>query len=286
MRIFLYKVVSEPSSFDFAERLRHIHGLPVDQRNRDRNLDHIRLEALREQRELVFADFIKIRMHHGPAKAGLETPVQGFDLESDEGFGEETAMVYDPKTGYAVVQYNHHGSWPSAIAEYVGLFVHTSPTLVDFVPKLDAAVHAKIRRASIVKKLTLAIAPKALSDDDYAQQAGLTSGIREIATQSNAERLEITISARRARSGSLNIHLQSLSQWIRRLGGGAGDSPILTARATASEDERSPSEVLDLIEHRVTSEAELTPGPDKRYPLSARWNALEVAFNAWRPLMT
>jgi hypothetical protein len=286
MRIFLYKVVSEPNTFDLAERLRHIHSLSVDARNRDRNLDHVRLEDLREERGLMFADFLKIRMHHGPAKAGLDTPVEGFDLDSDEGFGEETALVFDPSNGHIVVQYNHHGSWPTAIAEYIGLFEHSNPVSIDFAPKLDASVHAKIKRAKIVKKLTLAIAPKALSDEDYDAQTSLGSGIREIARRSDAERIEIVISARRSRSSSLNIDLSFLNQWIRRLGGSSEGSPILTARATATDDERSPSEVLDLLEHRLTSEAELTPGLDKRYPRLDRWNALERAFNTWRHLMT
>jgi hypothetical protein len=285
MRIFLYKVVSQPHEFDFAGALRHIHSREVDERNRSRNLDHIRLEALREERGLMFADFLKIRMHHGPAKAGLDSPVEGFDLESDEGFGEETAIVYDPSTKHVVVQYNHHGPWPVAISEYIGLFVHTNPANIEFAPKLDAAVHAKIRGATIVKKLILGIAPKKLTDDDYEQATSLGAGIRHISQRTDAEKIEIVISASRSRSSGLDINLPILSRWINRFRGAGKDSPVLTARATATNSEENPAEVLDLLLHRLTAEATLQPGPDKRYSRNDRWNALERAFNSWRPLI-
>lgn len=286
MRIFLFKVVIGSDSFNLSTRLRHISSLPVEERNRERNTDHIRLEHLDEQRDLLFADFLKIRMHHGPAKAGLDTPVEGFDLGDDEGFGEETAFLFDPNTGYAVLQYNHHGPWPSAIAEYLGMFIHDDPVIIEFAPKLDPTVHAKIKRAKIVKKFALTVAPKCLGEEDYQQQGSLGSAIEQLSTHADAERLEIVVSASRAKGSSLNLSLQSLSQWVRKLGGSSDHSPILTARATTKADDNSSSEVLDLLEHKITKDADLIPGHDKRYPRNERWNALEVAFNSWRNLMT
>src|SRR5712671_1150043 len=121
MRIELYKL-KKPAAFDFGTRLDAIVRTPLEDRNRARNANFIRLETHEQRGGLWLCDFVKIRMDHGPSKAGLTQPAKGFELKNDEGFGEETAFLWDSTNDWCVIQYNHFGVRPSAIAEYLSLF--------------------------------------------------------------------------------------------------------------------------------------------------------------------
>jgi hypothetical protein len=282
MRIELYKLVKTPASFDIAACLHGVFTASLQARNRARETDLIRLETLEQRDSLWFCDFVRLRMHHGPAKAGVAAPVEGFDLGRDDGFGEETAFLWDSSNDWCVVQYNHYGVRPNTIAEYLSEFVHDASVHIELAPKIDERIHAKIKAKKIVTKLVLSVAPKELSDTDFDLGAGLGTATKAL-KQSDADRVEITIATRKQEG--LNFNLTSLEQWIRRIGGKREDSPVGTARATAHEEFGGSSEVLDLLHARVTSDAILKPGVDKRYPRADRWNAIQHAHTKWRHLM-
>lgn len=221
-------------------------------------------------------------MNHGPSKAGLSQPAKGFDLGADEGFGEETGFLWDSTNDWCVVQYNHHGVRPGAITEYLGLYVHEDPITLELMPKLDEKIHAKLRAKKLVTKVSLSVAPQALSDDDFDLGGGLGAATKAL-KRSDAERIEITVSAP-ARRG-LDFNLVDFAGWLKRLGATSGDSPVTAARATARESAKDEPEVLDLLKHRIITEAEMTPGIDKRYPVKDRWDALHRAHSSWKHLM-
>lgn len=282
MRIELYKLIKDQAAFDVGARLTEIADKQLNQRNRKRDNDFVRLEALKQKGNLWFCDFVRLRMHHGPGKAGTSTAAQGFELEKDEGFGEETGFLWDASNDWCVAQYNHYGVRPSTVAEYLGEFIHDQPVGLELVPKIDDKIHAKIKSKKVITKLVFAVAPKELSDNDYDLGAGLGRATKDL-RQSDAERVEIIISTRK-KSG-LDFNLRKLEQWIKKVGGG-DDSPVLAARATAHEEFKAGStEVLDLLHARITSETELRPGADKRYSREDRWNALHRAHTSWKRLM-
>ena len=290
MRIELYKILSDPNGFDLGKRIQTIVQASLEKRNRKHNLELLRLEAFEKRGPLWLCDFVKIRTHHGPAKAGIGEPVKGFGLKKDQGFGEETAFLWNSTNNWCVVQYNHHGVRPSSIAAYLGEYVHDEHVLLELAPKLDDKIHAKIRSKKVVNKFTLTVAPKALSNHDFDVGAGLGEAARALKQQSDADRIEITITAKRGRS--LDLSLTELASWIGRLAGhtqsaaGANaTSPIKTARATARDTTHDTPEVLDLLHHRITTEEALSPGSDKRIPVKARWDAVNRAHDSWKHLM-
>jgi len=282
MRIELYKLNKDPRAFDVGARLQSVFAAPLEARNRKRGADFIRLETHEQRGNLWLCDFVRLRMDHGPSKAGLSQPAQGFDLDTDQGFGEETAFLWDSSNDWCVVQYNHHGVRPTAIAEYLSLFIHTDPVALELMPKLDDKIHAKLRAKKLVTKVTLSVAPKELSDDDFDLGGGLGTAAKAL-KRSDAEHIEITISAP-ARRG-LDFSLTEFAGWLKRLGGASEDSPVSAARATARETPADAPEVLDLLKHRITTEAEMTPGVDKRYPIKDRWDAVHRAHTSWKHLM-
>ncbi len=106
MKIELYKL-DKPQGVDLKSRISRIHAQNINARCRTRTGGLMRLEALEKRGALWLMDFVKIRLHHGPSKAGENCPAQGFELEQSEGFGEETAMLWNSSNDWCVLQYNH-----------------------------------------------------------------------------------------------------------------------------------------------------------------------------------
>lgn len=281
MRIELYKLRREPTNFDVLGRLDVILKTPLKDRNRARNADFIRLETHEQRGNLWLCDFVKIRMDHGPSKAGLSVAAKGFDLRTDEGFGEETAFLWDSTNDWCVVQYNHYGVRPTAIAEYLSLFVHENPALLELLPKLDDKIQAKINAKKLVTKFVLSVAPKEISGNDYDLGAGLGDAAKAL-KKSDADHVEIIITAAK-RHGGLDLKLPDFMNWLKKLGPAGDDhSPVTVARATAAETQDDEPETLDLLHHRITADSQIQAGRDKRYPRKERWDAIHQAHTAWK----
>ena len=284
MRIDLLKL-NPPRGFDLARQIVAISLLPLDRRNRMKAEDNIRLEYHEQHGHLWYCDFIRLRMNHGPSRAGVGTAVQGFDLGEDEGFGEETAFLWDSRTNWCVVQYNHYGVRPQTIADYLGDWDHENPVALELQPKIDNTIQAKVQTKTHISKVTVVVAPKLMGDEDFDIGGGLGTATKALKRESDADRIEITISAKRTRSIDLNGPI--LRRWALRLADkiSGREAAVSTARITArAEDDRS-AEVLDLLRATVTDEADLTAGADRRYPREARWGALAAAHLRWADLM-
>jgi hypothetical protein len=284
MRIDLVKI-NMPEDFDLAGRLTQIHCLPHEGRNRERDRQIMRLEVLEKRGHFWLCDFVKVRMDHGPGKAALDKAITGFNLKEKEGFGEETALLWDTKTNYCVIQYNHHGPRDTSIAEYIAFWERDSLVDFSFAPKLDDSIHAKLRKKKIVRKFTLSCAPKKLSNADYETNTSLSASIASLG-QTDADLIHITVSVSGSKDRSLNFSLPAISDWIQRVGGSSKDSPVKAARATAKGNETEASEVLDLLHHRITTEKAVSPGKDKRYSLNDRWALLQQAYYEWKSIIT
>lgn len=284
MRIDLYTLVPHPESYNVQENIERLLTLDLANRNRQRQVNYIRLEHAKYVRGLWYCDFVKVRMDHGPARAGLNAEVEGFDLARDEGFGEETGFLWDTSNNYCLVQYNHYGVRAAAIAGYLSEFSEV-PGGVMFLPRIDEKIHDKIRRKKLVSRFEVTIAPKLLDDGDFDAGMAVGAAAKDLKS-TGAERVTIEISSA-ARAGFLRYPLTSLAKWVERLVGRSEDeTPLVSsARATAREEEDEKPEVLDLLSHRITTDVELKAGADKRYSREDRWAALAQAHLAWKKVM-
>lgn len=279
MRIDLYKV-NKPSAFDLAVRFEEISRARLKSRNRHANGEFVRIEAVKQAGALWFADFVKVRTHHGPSKAGIDAPAAGFQLAADEGFGEETALLWDSRNNWCAVQYNHYGVRAQAMATYLALFDPQHPVPFEFVPKIDEDVHAKVERTNLVTKIDIAVAPKKLSDADFRAGAILGDAVK-LLRGADADQIEIVISTRRRKRG-LEFNARGIQRWVERLT--ETEAAVRAARITVKENVFAKAEVLDLLNQRVTTDEEIEPGVDKRYPQDERWKALERAHRGWKDL--
>jgi hypothetical protein len=279
MKIELYQL-QKREDFDLLGRIKQIMSKTIKQRTRERGTGRIRLEQYEVVGDqFVFMDFIRLRVDHGPAKAGEDTPAIGFELGPLDGFGEETAMVWDLKNNYCCIQYNHFGVRAKSISEYLSLFFHERPENILLIPKIDSRVHAKLRSKRLVKKISVSIAAKELSEADFNEGMSLGGATRELA-QTGADQVEITITARQ--KNHLDINLKKFVSWISSIGRESEKNVVQSAHVTASEGLDDRAEILDLLHHKVTLEFDLTPGKDKRYSVSDRYGALKWAHSQWK----
>jgi hypothetical protein len=281
MKMELYKL-TKPAGFNLKARIDYVMSQDLIQRNRVRTGGLIRLEQVEKRGDLWLCDFLKIRTDHGPSKAGENVPAQGFELGPKDGFGEETALLWNTANDWCVLQYNHHGSRSNSVAEYLAHYIHAEPVELHFLPKIDDDIQAKILHKTHVNKISFSIAPREVSDADYAYGAGLGEATKML-KNCDADHIEITLSAHR--KNRLGLTLSDFVKWIEHIRHGADNSPIGSAHATAREYEDEAPEVLDLLHNRITAEVEILPGVDKRYSMKERFDAIHRAHDGWSHLM-
>jgi hypothetical protein len=282
MRIELWKITRGiPHNFDIGGRIKHILGKPISERARSKGVsDYIRMEEAEHRSGKWLLDFTLTRTQSGPAKVSIDQPATGFQLAPDEGFGEETAFLWDPSNDWCVIQYNHHGARPKSMVEYLGNFDPSNHAELGLIPKLDQQVHSKIMSKKLVTKFTVSVAAQEASDYDYGFGESVNNGISRMKSSTGAERIEFTISASKKRG--LDVDLAAFFSRFTRRDTGPINGAHAVIRSTADDE----PECIDLLTNRIVKTEDIRSGQDKRYPREARWNALLRAHDGWRNLMT
>lgn len=286
MTVHLYKVLAPVAPL--REALEFIQQCAVADRNRDTSHYEMRLEAAAPPRsgrafgKFWLLDFTKLRFDHGPGRVKRTAPIRSFHLAEDEGFGEETAALYDPLTEHIVIQYNHNGPRASAIAEYLSLCEPDIDRNFEFLPKLDGNVQVKFAKQGILKKLTFRIA--APSPTSAMREAGVSVGRAiDLSDEVGAHSIDVTLSAGRGKLHDNRVR-HIVNNLLRfRDNDRRHDSNELSAlRVHGKVDEVSPIEELDFLVPKISMEIDGIQRDDGlRYTRDSRWSALLRARNGW-----
>ncbi|GFE96549.1 DUF6731 family protein [Gluconobacter sp. Gdi] len=281
MKIIAFKVF-ERTDISFEKILEHIDCLPYKNRLRTISYSPLRIEKIkRENGNLFFLDFSK-RRNSGPGKMLEDAPMEDFELKDGQGFGEETAALYDKDTSILVMQYNHYGPRISSISNYFFQFARelsgkTKQTDDGFnfsaITKREPADEMNV--ASIIKCLEFSIDVPDFSSESTMKNTSLSKFLDNNLV-SGSDTLSVQIRASRKRGRSLAV--QDIKSAARLL---VKEQNIQTLKLKTQEDENSPTHVLDLLEARLTEEVNLTLGDQQRYPDVVRWTALKRAYYKW-----
>lgn len=286
MKIHAYKVVRDKDSVPLAQVLESISNQRrLDTRIRRVYGADVRAEAVRQKAGIWLLDLVRIRTNHGPGKVGRDSPVTGFDFAPGEGFGEETAALFDPSTDYMLVQYNHVGVRAGAIAEYLSVYDPYSSNAYQLRPKFASDVETRLRRQTITKDITFQIDLPKMTSTDREYGHDLASAI-EFGREKGAERVTVSISVHgRSRDKGLRAGAKQTISSLRRLMGSDPDA-VRRLEISGKEDADAITETLNLVAHRLTEEfGDLRLGADLRYPRAERWRALERAKNGWKSVL-
>jgi len=285
MKVHAFKVELSDGSSSLEDVLQQIAGeVRLRERIRLVNQIELRAESIDQQDGLWLLDFVRIRTNHGPGKVGRDTEVEGFDFEDEEGFGEETAALYDPTTGYILIQYNHFGVRAGAISDYLSAFDGTTNNLYTFKPKFDEDVERRLLNQGITKKIRFSLDVTRMSAQDRQRGRALSEAI-EYGRSNGADKIKVEISVQGERGrGLAQGALESLTA-LRNI---VGQNPeaVQKLEVAGKENEDSVTEVLDLLGHRLSIEfSDMAVGNDLRYPRDERWRALIRAKNGWNRIL-
>jgi hypothetical protein len=236
-------------------------------------------------------DFARPRGGHGPGRMSKAQALAHIALADGENFGEDTAIVFDPISNYAVTQYNHFGPRITAIENYLSSYdfslggirepqngeraEDTFGYVFGAVLKPDAL--ARLRGIGILREISFAVAVPGARTVDL--EAGRSLGdVLRAPLPEGVETISISISATATKNSHLgNAGVMGIVADLQRLGSNLHKA-IVRGKPTLEDK----IEEVDLIEERLSTTADLTVGAGRRYSRDDRWRALHHALDVWR----
>jgi hypothetical protein len=235
-------------------------------------------------------DFAKTRGGHGPGRMSRAQALEHIALRDGEEFGEDTGLAFDPRSGYAAMQYNHFGPRERSIEEYLYAFDLSLGGLrplqdnehdedrcgFEFGAVLKRDAYARLRRFGIIHDIDFTIARLGVDREDLAAGRSL-SAILNAPLPDGIDILSVTLKAEQKRSSSLGMQrARQLIEDLRRLG-----TNVTKARVRGKRTDEDTLQKVDLIEERISSDVALTLRSGRRYSRIDRWNALSDTLHDW-----
>ena len=280
--VHLYKLVTGQGSSPLEETLEHLSSLALKDRIKPINGKDIRLEhvALVKKSSESFweLDFSILRFDNGPGRASKDTPVTDFDLADGEGFGEETSALYDSKSGYFVLQYNHFGARAAMIAAYLSAATG-NPNDYDLQLSLNDEAVARLSSKKTFSKIEIRVALNKLSDAYRKNNVSLCSALQAQQQEFGGDVVTVVVGIEPHSNGSLQLKnkLKSI------IGLAAEPEAVTSLKVWGKDDNETSVDLVDLLEEArriVFTDLQLSAG--LRYPLDERLTRLYRAYNGWK----
>lgn len=248
----------------------------------------LRLEISRPGQRVLWLDFAHRRYGHGPGRIGRNTPIQDIDLNAGEHFGEDTGVVVDMQTGYAAVQYNHHGPKAGAIEDYlrsVDMAIAGARPADVINPDrfgFDWSIHLtpegfeRIRNLGIYREVLLKINLPSAQQIQTGRGQSLSEVLDQIVPD-GTETVTLTMKAAAERNSALGDDgVRGILTDVRRLGDSVKRAVVKGRRAADA-----PIEEIDLIEEQLSRDVNLRLARGERYAREDRWVALRDTLELW-----
>lgn len=292
IRVHLYQVLCGANTPDIQTVFHEAVAVELVDRLQIVGHQEVRLEAIAAPRSRTNSssywlfDFTRLRFEHGPGKASRTQEIEGFELGSEEGFGEETAALYDPKTGYILIQYNHFGVRAGSIQHYFSFFNTNAARSYEFRVKLDNSSELKLAQKQILTKIHFKVAAANMTSQQ--RHAGVSLGrALDLSDSLNGQSIEVVVSAGRGLNSMLASNkVRNLIDTLRTLvtQGTVGTEPVVEkfeVVGKATVDDRA--EAIDMLTPKLEQSIDgVVLGKDLRYTRESRWGALLRARNGWQ----
>jgi hypothetical protein len=280
INIDFYRVsVLNDQTLRFNDLIEDVSALPVDnQRNLFVKDVPIRLQICDQRPDGITADMVRIRMNALPAKASLGGVIAPFDLNDDEGIGEETAFYYNIPRRIAVIQRNKFGVSAPQIAHY--FTVKTGLGTLVFDPIFETETMIKYATMQNVRKFEVAIAGKQNPQIFNTLEAGLSSTVDMIQTL-QAPSVDITVSMGHERGSLATRAVKAVADALLVI---ANDSPdqVKKIKITGSSTDEEQSALLNLLEDRMVETVDVPEDTNRRLSYLSRISAVRQAWQRRR----
>ncbi len=292
MKVHLYQVVAYNNTVPLEETLEEVAQADLEQRLRSLGgqQHEVRIEKILRPNDqgnkskFWLMDFTRLRFDHGPGRVSRTDPIAGFDLEVDEGFGEETAALYDPEHGYLLVQYNHFGVRSGLINDYFAQFDQGAVREYALHPKMDESSEVRLAQKEILKKVTFKVATASISDSQRKAGVSLERALA-LSDHLKGQTIEVTISSGRSMRTMLSkSRVMKMVRQLQQLAGTDDDGGAVVSKleVVGKSTSESVAEAIDLLAPKLeTSIDGLVLGLDRRYTFESRSRALLRARAGW-----
>ena len=274
MKIFLYEV---SPGIPLVEAIEDLDQLNMEDRVQHVGNNDMKLEQIVKKAKGIFImDFCKHR-DSGPGRAKKDRAIQSFDLDDDEAFGEMTAALYDSKTHFIVIQYNHYGPRSGSIGKYLSYF-GDYPS-VKLKPRLKDNILEEIDRKQYVKELLFEYSAAALTKE-HREKMGMTNVLNKLeSTIDDIAGVKIILKAKRTKTGKAASFMKRILGIIEEQ-----DDAIKSAGIKGSETPEDKAEFLNILNATIYEEREgLERDENKQmYSFESRSRLLMESFNSWK----
>lgn len=291
MKVHAFRVASKEGSTPLEDILQNILNVAAPRdRIRIINTVEVRAETITQQAiagraPVWLLDCVRIRTDHGPGRVGRDSEMEGFEFTADEGFGHETAALFDPTNHHLLVQYNHTGVRANTIADYLSAFIGGGTSnLYSLIPKCDPGVEERLTRKGITRRLKFTVDISKMSAQDRERGIAVSEAL-DFGRNLDGDKIKLEICASGDRGRSLGERALQVLEGLKSM---AGQNPDVVTKleVAGKEDKDDALEVLDLIRHRLAREfTDLKTGRDLRYSRADRFNALLRAHVGWTDLL-
>ena len=231
-----------------------------------------RLEHYEEKLGLCFLNFAVLQ-YSGPGWASLNQSITSFNLNRNDRFAYQTAMLYDYHQQLAFIQSSRPGMTASAISKYLTNYVWHEGIYFQFNPILDENARIRALQHHVIRNLEMRVAIRDFTQED--RDFGVSLGeVMSWGEGYGARHMDIKMSVGRGK-GSLTVAtVRELVQTALGTLEPGHELEKLKLTCRSSMDERT--EVIDLLQHREHRDLELQVDPrDRTIPHKNRWRALE-----------
>lgn len=294
MKTHLYQYQQLEGKADMKTLLVALDKTKLIDRNRNINGHENRIESIEfgahDGADCAMVNFVKLRMDHGPGRAGRGERTKGFDLSKNEAFAEETAVLFDFSYNHLLSEYNHHGARVTALQDYLNRIIPDLSHRHEILPRLDEDVMRKLSKLKTISKFEVKIAPKKLTPADK-RSALSVMGALDAAEIFDAPSITITLGGLPGNPAKLSEKIMGVIgkfvKIVEKEDSLSEDSErgIKTLKVAGRERPKDSPELLDLIKGRIFNEHDLTAGPDRRFSWDDRIEALKRDHFRWRKII-
>jgi len=290
IKFLLCETYSRPS---LVEIIQHIDNIP-NLKGRERHIGEYRtrLETIEkttveffkygkpETRDAYLLDFCK-RYDLGPGRAFNDSRVESFPFDNPSktekgSYGSLTAVLYEPKSRFAVVQYNHTGSRFSSIAEYLSQIFPDIQEDVQFKVAINEEIAEKLEAMENEKTIEFAYLPENLTVE-MRERLGVYSSLDSIEkVLPGIAKVQFKLTAKPSK-GRLDGG-KELAKKVRELIKSTNDEEVVKVAKIRGVNTSGQVEEIDLISEKISEEYDAPSAEDGLYKLESRSALLKTAF--------
>lgn len=257
--------------------MERIRDLDLEQREKTIAKTPFIAEHVEINGELISTDFTLRRMTGGPGLAARGAQTQDFQFNPNEGFGEQTSVVWS-KSGFAAVQYNHRGARISRIAKYVEAFLSGGKNRrITVTPYVDPDVWARFAASDSHIGMECTIDARPLTSQMAESNIPLEQALR-MRQETGTGKLKFKLFYGEDRPGGrVNLFEMVQGLWQHR-------ECVESLKVKVREDADAASELLNLFGHQDSDnilEQDLAQSAGRRFTRESRLRQIRSVFETW-----